>query len=90
MLDASSFDLVLTDLLMPNMTGVELLERIQRSRPTLPVVLMTGNSAGLCDDAACDAAAAVLKKPFARNELFRTLHHALSRPLVAFPFESLG
>jgi CheY-like chemotaxis protein len=90
MLDASSFDLVLTDLLMPNMTGVELLERIQRSRPTLPVVLMTGNSAGLCDDAACDAAAAVLKKPFARNELFRTLRNALAPVLVASPFESRG
>lgn len=35
-------DLLLTDLTMPGMTGVQLAEAVARNRPELPVVLMTG------------------------------------------------
>lgn len=36
-------DLVITDLLMPGMDGMELLAEVGRSDPQVPVVLMTGN-----------------------------------------------
>jgi PAS domain S-box-containing protein len=36
------FDLLLTDQLMPNMTGAELIEAVRSTAPTLPVALMTG------------------------------------------------
>jgi CheY-like chemotaxis protein len=36
------FDLLLTDHLMPNMTGAELIEAVRAIAPTLPVALMTG------------------------------------------------
>lgn len=42
--NAASFDLVLTDLNMPEMTGQELAERLAALRPGLPVVLASGQS----------------------------------------------
>ena len=38
------FDLVITDMTMPNMTGVELAQEIMRIRPGMPVILCTGFS----------------------------------------------
>ncbi len=36
------FDIIITDLTMPEMTGIELAEKLHRIRPLLPVILMTG------------------------------------------------
>lgn len=48
------FDVLLTDLRMPRLGGLELISRLRASRPDLPVVVMTGfppagGSAGLHD-----------------------------------------
>ena len=40
----TQIDLVVTDLLMPNMNGVELIARLSRSHPELPVILVSGAS----------------------------------------------
>ena len=40
----SQFDLVITDMTMPNLTGVELAQELMRIRPDLPVILCTGFS----------------------------------------------
>ena len=39
-----SFDLVITDMTMPNMTGLELSEELMRIRPDIPILLCTGFS----------------------------------------------
>ena len=44
--DPEDFDLLLTDLQMPRMDGVELAARVARLRPQLPVVLSTGLHGG--------------------------------------------
>ena len=36
------FDLLITDLTMPEMTGIELSEKLHETKPNLPVILMTG------------------------------------------------
>lgn len=41
-LRSRSVDLVLTDLLMPGMTGAELAREVKKSKPNLPVVLFSG------------------------------------------------
>jgi DNA-binding response OmpR family regulator len=37
------FDALLTDLRMPNMDGIALIERMRADNPTLPIVVMSGN-----------------------------------------------
>jgi CheY-like chemotaxis protein len=40
--DCHRFDVLVTDLAMPRMTGWELIPRLRKQRPDLPVVVMTG------------------------------------------------
>lgn len=37
-------DLVLTDLLLPNISGIEFIKQLKTVRPQIPIILMTGNS----------------------------------------------
>ena len=39
----SCIDIVITDLMMPKLSGTELWKRIKKERPELPVVLLTGD-----------------------------------------------
>ena len=41
-LQASHFDLVVTDNTMPRMTGVEMIEKLRSARMTVPVIMATG------------------------------------------------
>ncbi len=43
------FDLVLTDMTMPKMTGLELARELMRIRPDLPVILCTGHREGITE-----------------------------------------
>jgi len=45
--DPDHFDLIVTDLTMPGMTGVQLARNLRQMRPDLPVVLTTGDAAGI-------------------------------------------
>jgi len=42
--EAEHWDLVITDIEMPRMTGLEFLERLRRLEPTLPVVVITAHA----------------------------------------------
>lgn len=44
LLDEGRFDLVVSDVVMPGVSGVELLNELRDRQPDLPVVLMTGGS----------------------------------------------
>ena len=44
LLDEEQFDLVVSDVVMPGMTGVELLYELRGRQPYMPVILMTGGS----------------------------------------------
>jgi signal transduction histidine kinase/ActR/RegA family two-component response regulator len=50
--DPSAFDLVITDMVMPAMTGDELSERLLRLRPDLPIILCTGYSDNITEEKA--------------------------------------
>ncbi len=41
-LNSEHFDLVLLDLIMPEMNGFETLERIRKDQPKLPIIILTG------------------------------------------------
>jgi CheY-like chemotaxis protein len=80
--DPDRFDLVLTDELMPQMTGTELAAALHEIRPELPVLLMTGHR-GLVESRGLDAGGIreVLKKPLLSADLANSLarHLALNR-----------
>jgi len=61
-LSSHSIEGVLTDIRMPGMSGLELLEQVRKTRPTLPVVLMTGFSEVVEQGHRIDAP--VIMKPF--------------------------
>ncbi len=80
---ARPFDLVLSDIRMPGMNGVELFREIRRLHPAMPVILMTAFALeGLVDQALREGAFAVLSKPFSIEHLIAVLSAAARRPAV--------
>lgn len=76
--DPASFDLLLTDLTMPELTGIELCRKAKAIRPDLPVVLFTGYSEQLSRDEA-DAAGVsqYCMKPVSMRELAMVMYATL-------------
>jgi signal transduction histidine kinase/ActR/RegA family two-component response regulator len=73
------FDAVLTDALMPEMSGIELLAELRRLRPELPAILVSGYGGPDLKAAAHSAAAqAVLTKPLGAAELAQCLASVLA------------
>jgi len=70
------FDVVLTDVVMPGMSGIELADQLHLLQPTLPVVLTTGYS----DEIASFGAGGrpVLLKPYRLEALAKVLDDALA------------
>lgn len=71
---AADFDLLLTDISMPEMHGCALAKRIQQHRPNIAIVFMSGF---LNDNDSTEVAVGVdahfLQKPFAMTALFETI-----------------
>ena len=68
LLAGSRFDLVLTDLMLPEMNGCSLIRRIRAEHAQLPLVLISGNL-GLGDGRACPEADLLLPKPLTFEHL---------------------
>lgn len=73
-----NYDLVLTDVRMPDISGKIVLREVKRAKPLLPVVIISGyatvQSAVQCMRL---GAAHVLEKPFTPEELIQTVNSAL-------------
>ena len=69
------FDMVLTDVVMPGLSGVQLARRLNRRWPNLPIVLVSGFSEELA--AGYGAQYELLRKPFTRGALLDTLQRHL-------------
>jgi PAS domain S-box-containing protein len=77
---ADSIDLVITDIMMPGCTGIELLNRLWTRVPTLKAVYMSGNGAR-ADLTGKDAPRDLpfVQKPFTAAELQQKVRFALDR-----------
>jgi two-component system NtrC family response regulator len=72
------FDLMLTDQRMPVMDGLALLERVRRTRPEMPVILMTAyGTVSTAVEAMKRGASDYLTKPFERDELLVVVEKAI-------------
>lgn len=77
-LEKESFDIVISDIKMPGMDGVELTRRIKASQPRIPVILMTGFAEILeTHEAHTLGADGFLPKPFKRDDLLVVIDDCL-------------
>jgi CheY-like chemotaxis protein len=73
--NASRFDVVFSDVVMPGMSGIELGQEIRRLYHDLPVVLTSGYSHVLAQSGTFGFE--LLHKPYSMEELARTLHKSV-------------
>ena len=78
---ANSYDLVITDLMMPKMNGIELLEELRQRSIEVPVLMLTGYpTIRTAIQALRLGAVDYLAKPFTRHELLAPINRVLRRP----------
>ncbi|WP_416067232.1 response regulator transcription factor [Rhizobium sp. ZK1] len=76
--DVHRFNCVISDIHMPNMSGLDLIALLKKLRPELPVILMTGRfEPGLADKAALAGAAVLVTKPFVLGDLLETISRSV-------------
>ena len=76
--EQQGFDLIITDLVMPNISGVGLISIIKKNFPDLPVIAITGwgeHPEALATEAQANR---VLQKPFHLSELDAVIRELLS------------
>lgn len=78
---ADSFDLVITDMAMPGMSGEQLASTLKTLSPRLPVMLLTGFGAFL-DPAKTADVDVIVSKPITLGELRRGINAALESSLA--------
>ena len=72
------FDLVITDMAMPNMSGDKLAEELMKIRPDIPVILCTGYSSQISDETAMTLGIkAFAYKPVSRDDLAKLVRQVL-------------
>lgn len=80
LLNAQSFDLVLCDIKMPKMDGLEVLEQIMHLQPDVPVIMISGHGTiETAVDAVKKGAFDFIAKPPDLNRLLITIRNALDK-----------
>ncbi|MDP7486501.1 MAG: response regulator, partial [Alphaproteobacteria bacterium] len=75
-------DLVITDVIMPDEDGLDMLPRLKKARPDMPVIVMSAQNTLMTAIRANERGAyEYLPKPFDLNEVISVVKRALSEPL---------
>ena len=78
LLETEKVDLLFTDVIMPGgMNGLQLIERVHASKPSMPVLVTTGYMDELPARGARDKSLDVLAKPYQHQDLLDRVHAAL-------------
>jgi two-component system alkaline phosphatase synthesis response regulator PhoP len=75
--EAGQVDAAVLDVLMPGVSGDAIAERLLRTNPALPVLLMTGDSG---EQFVMELAVPVLRKPFAPEALVQAVGELVGGP----------
>ena len=73
------FELVITDLLMPNLNGLNLINTIRLKWPDIPIILMSGYLSRDLGEGVMKGIAAFLQKPFSPMALIMTIERVLPK-----------
>ena len=77
--EKDGFDLIITDLVMPSISGVAIIAIVKDKKPNIPIIAITGwgeHPEALATEAKADV---VLEKPFELNELEQLIKRLLSQ-----------
>lgn len=76
----NTIDLMVTDVIMPGMNGMELYERLQDNRPGMPVLYISGYTSDVVvHNGTLEEEVAFLKKPFTAEQFVESVKRALVR-----------
>jgi len=79
-------DLILTDVVMPRMSGRELVDRVRATKPAMPVLYMSGYTEdAILRHGVRDASMLLLGKPFTPGDLVLKIREVLDRALAQPP-----
>ena len=70
-------DAIVSDIMMPRLNGVELLQALSSTHPHLPILLMSGYASRELEGMGIAAPCAILAKPFAPERLVEELRRCL-------------
>ena len=73
-------DLIITDLVMPEMGGAELIAQVRAARPSQPVIFVSGYSQDVARARGAAQDAPFLQKPFTMDVMVRAVRDTLDRP----------
>ncbi|MFH1350902.1 MAG: response regulator [Pseudomonadota bacterium] len=77
-----AFDLVITDMTMPNMTGKDLARELMAIRPDIPIILCTGFSEQIDERRAREMGiSAFVMKPIVMRQMANTIREVLNPAL---------
>jgi len=80
----NEFNLIITDMTMPQMTGVKLSEKLKEVRSDVPVIICTGHSSLIDEDKAKKFGIdAYVMKPIVKNDIAKTIRKVLGNAEIS-------
>jgi DNA-binding NtrC family response regulator len=81
LLEAKSYDLIITDIILPGISGIELLTRYRKKNPLQKVIIITAYASLVTAVEAIKAGACdFIIKPLMHDEMKRVVRNVLDRP----------
>ena len=74
----TAFEVVVSDIVMPRLNGVELMQALASSHPDLPMILMSGYDTGALSELGITPPCSVLAKPFPRDRLLEEVRRCIA------------
>ena len=75
----AAIDVVVSDIVMPRLNGVELMQALAESFPHLPVILMSGYATAALSELGIATPCGILTKPFPAERLLAEVHRCVGR-----------
>lgn len=72
-------DVIVSDIVMPRLNGVELMQALATIRPDLPVILMSGYATAALSELGIASPCSILMKPFQAERLLAEVERCVSR-----------